>query len=109
MNLTVNFQKQGEVIIIVLKGRFIGTESDNFQKQVEKFMKSGNKIVVNLGELNYIGSQGVSCLVGLTTRYNVKLANLSAQVKNTMEVLKLSEIFEIFNTVDEAIKSFEIT
>ncbi|MCK5579372.1 MAG: STAS domain-containing protein [Planctomycetes bacterium] len=107
MNLTLDFAQQDKVYVIKLHGRFIGKESTDFQNQIsENIGSDGKNVVIDLGELHYIGSQGASALVALTVKHKVKLANLSKQIKNTFDLLKLEEIFEIFDTVDAAVTSF---
>ena len=69
-------------------------------------------MVTDLGKVDLISSAGVGALVGgaKTLREasgDLKLANLSERTHNVLVVItRLGSVFNIFDTVDEAVKSF---
>ena len=108
MKVKLNITQQNEVFIVSLQGRFGGQDANEFLQEVEKVVGPDKKmkLVVELSQLEYIGSRGSSALVGLTTNYQVKFAAVSDNIKNIFEMLRLNQVFDIYPSVDKAIKSF---
>ena len=69
------------------------------------------KIVVNLSNVSYVDSSGLATLVEMlkkTRSYDAKLrlANLAPKVKSLFEITKLEQLFDIFDTEEEASANF---
>jgi anti-sigma B factor antagonist len=100
------------VIVIDSEGRLVfGEESASLRDTVKNMISQNNHIVLNLGGVNYIDSGGLGTLVALyTTARNaggaIKLAALTKRVGDLLQVTKLLTVFEVFDSVDEAVKSF---
>jgi anti-sigma B factor antagonist len=68
-------------------------------------------IVVDLSKIKRINSSGLGSLISLYTATsnkngNLKIGGLNEFVKNVLNITKLIEVFEIYPTKEEAIKSF---
>jgi anti-sigma B factor antagonist len=93
-------------------GRIVfGEESAILRDTVRKLILEQNRIVLNLGGVNYIDSGGLGTLVSLyTTAHNsggaVKLANLTQRVGDLLHVTKLVTIFEVYESIERAVESF---
>ena len=79
---------------------------------LNKLIAENNRIVLNLGGVNYIDSGGLGTLVSLyTTARNsggaIKLANLTQRVDDLLQVTKLVTVFEVYDSEDQAIESFQ--
>jgi anti-sigma B factor antagonist len=101
------------ILAIECSGRIVfGEESSLLRDEVKKAIADNVKrIVLNLGEVNYIDSGGLGTLVGLhTTAHNagasVKLANLTKRVGDLLQVTKLLTVFDVYNSEYEALESF---
>ena len=101
------------IVAFECNGRIVlGEESALLRDEVKKAITDGSKrIVLNLGEVNYIDSGGLGTLVALhTTALNagttVKLANLTKRVGDLLQVTKLLTVFDVSNSEGEAIESF---
>jgi anti-anti-sigma factor len=108
MNVQTVFKKNGDVYILELIGRFVGKEGEDILKEADNYLlgKDDVKLVVNLSKLEYIGSQGAATLVMLSGKYNVKIAEPVALVKETFDMFRLDAVLEIYGTLKEAIDSF---
>lgn len=78
---------------------------------VRKLIAENNRIVLNLGGVNYIDSGGLGTLVSLyTTAHNaggsVKLASLTQRVGDLLQVTKLLTVFEVYENEDKAVESY---
>jgi anti-sigma B factor antagonist len=100
------------VMVMDCEGRLVfGEESASLRDSVKNLISQNNHIVLNLGGVNYIDSGGLGTLVALyTTARNaggaIKLAALTQRVGDLLQVTKLLTVFEVFDTVEEAVKSF---
>ena len=101
------------ILAIECSGRIVfGEETSLLRDEVKKAIADNIKrIVLNLGEVNYIDSGGLGTLVALhTTAHNagasVKLANLTKRVGDLLQVTKLLTVFDVYNSEYEALESF---
>ena len=84
--------------------------------EVKKFCKSllakeNKKVIISLEKVGFIDSSGLGMLLNLkheasTGNVGFKLAALSPEVSKTFSMTKFHDNFEIFGTVNEAIRSF---
>jgi anti-sigma B factor antagonist len=113
MQLRLTKRTVDGILAIECNGRIVfGEESALLRDDVKKAIGDGNKrIVLNLGEVNYIDSGGLGTLVALhTTAHNaggtIKLANLTKRVGDLMQVTKLLTVFEVHGSEYEALEAF---
>jgi anti-sigma B factor antagonist len=113
MQLKLSKRTVDGILAVECNGRIVfGEESGLLRDEVKKVIADGNKrIVLNLGEVNYIDSGGLGTLVALhTTAHNaggtIKLANLTKRVGDLLQVTKLLTVFEVHNSEYEALEAF---
>ncbi len=101
-------------VVIELKGNVMGgDDTKEFNDLLHKYLEEGKKnIVIDLSEVKFMNSSGLGMLIGgLTTMKkangNLKLARTTEKIESLLVITKLITIFESFETVDEAIKSFD--
>jgi anti-sigma B factor antagonist len=101
------------VTVLDLVGRItLGEESNQVRAMIKEILAKGKtQIVLNLGEVTYIDSAGLGTLVSAYTSAQnqgstLKLANLTKRFREQLHITKLVTIFETFESVDEAVKSF---
>jgi anti-sigma B factor antagonist len=78
---------------------------------VKKALSENNRIVLNLGEVNYIDSGGLGILVELRTSAQnaggtIKLTRLTKHVSDLLQITKLLTVFDVYNSEAEAVESF---
>ena len=113
MQLKIAKRTVDGILTVGCNGRIVfGEESALLRDEVKKAVAGGTKkIVLNLGEVNYIDSGGLGTLVALhTTAHNaggaIKLANLTKRVGDLLQVTKLLTVFEVHNSEYEALEAF---
>lgn len=84
-------------------------ELKKFCKELLK--KESKRIVIGMEKLKFIDSSGLGMLANLSheckqASVGLKLANLSPEAERTFNLTKMQDNFEIFATVNEAIRSF---
>jgi anti-sigma B factor antagonist len=113
MNMTTSTRQVGGVTIVDMKGRIVlGEESAALRDLVRDLLSKGHKkILLNLGDVDYIDSSGLGSLVSAFTSVRkqegeLKLLNLTNKVEGVMQITKLYTVFDIMDDEAVALKSF---
>jgi anti-sigma B factor antagonist len=103
----------GDVAVLDISGRItLGEGNVELREIVRDLLDKGNrKILLNLGEVQYVDSSGVGELVGTCKAVRnqggeLKLVNLSKRVHDLFQMTKLSAVFHIESDEARAINSF---
>ena len=102
-----------EAVVLELKGNVMGgDDTKDFNELLHKYIDEGKKnIIVDLHDVKFMNSSGLGMLIGgLTTMKkaegSLKIANVTDKIQSLLVITKLITIFESYNSVDEAAKSF---
>jgi anti-sigma B factor antagonist len=113
MNMTTSTRQVSGVTIVDISGRIVlGEEGGALRELVCDLLSNGhNKILLNLGAVNYIDSSGLGHLVSALTRVRkqageLKLLNLTIKVRDLMQIARLYTVFDIIDDEAAAVKSF---
>jgi anti-sigma B factor antagonist len=112
MQLKVTTRVKDGILVVDCSGRIVfGDESSLLRETIKQAVTENNRIVLNLGEVNYIDSGGLGTLVALRiTAQNaggaIKLTNLTKRVGDVLQITKLLTVFDVYNSEAEAIESF---
>ena len=103
----------GKVMVVDLHGKItIGSGDVVLRDTVQKLFDEGRKaILLNLVGVTYMDSAGIGELVACHKRALekngvLKLLNPSGKVADLLQLTKLIEVFEVFDTEPEALASF---
>jgi anti-sigma B factor antagonist len=104
---------KGEALILYLEGELMGgEESKPFQERIFKAIQEGNnRLVVDMSDVKWMNSSGLGVLmVGLTTLRSsggdLKLIHVPDRVMRPIKITKLDQILQMYDSADEAIRSF---
>src|ERR1700721_4155887 len=92
MQLKITSKNVDGILVIECSGRIVfGEESSLVREQVKQAIPDNKRIVLNLGEVNYIDSGGLGTLVALhTTALNagptIQLPNLTKRFADLVQV-----------------------
>jgi anti-sigma B factor antagonist len=111
MSLTEKFD--GNVDVVSLSGKLMGgPEVGDLHAAIKSCLdKKTNKIVINLKDMQWMGSVGIGILICcLTTVRNaggdLKLAGLNKKIIKILVNTHLDHVFEIHPTAQQAVQSF---
>ncbi|HVT18803.1 MAG TPA: STAS domain-containing protein [Thermoanaerobaculia bacterium] len=111
--MKVNVRQRDGVTILDLKGKItIGLGDVALRNAVQEAINSGaSKIIINLKDVTTIDSSGVGELVSAYTSAtnrgaSLRLVNLPAKVTDILNITQLITVFEVFDSEDEALRSF---
>lgn len=103
------------VTLIDMRGRItLGHETEVLRSKLKELLNTGHHhIIVNLEEVNYIDSVGLSTLIsGYTsarlTGGSLKLLHLPRGVHQLLQITRLSTVFEIYEDRATAVESFRL-
>ena len=111
--MKLNSKETDGVVILEPSGKIMGGPDATAMHEMLHELITHNKkhVVINLGSVDWMNSTGLGILIsGLTTMRNndgdLKLANVTEKIKSLLTITKLVTVFESFDSVDEAVKSF---
>jgi anti-sigma B factor antagonist len=111
--MKINVRKRDDVTILDLQGKItIGVGDVAVRNAVQDALGNGaTKLVINMKDVTTIDSSGVGELVSsYTTAINrgakLRLENLPAKVSDILHITQLITVFDVYDTEDEAIRSF---
>ncbi len=106
----VKVETQGDIAVVVPEGNFFGgKETDELERAVKDLQgKENTKMVLDLGRVNHLNSMAIGLLVSAHTNYQkrggrIVLANVDRRISNVFVVTKLSLVFEVADTREEAL------
>ena len=106
-------QHRGDAIVLHCKGRIVfGDEAAALSRTVGELLQRTQHLVVELSGVEAIDSAGLGELVLLHmwaegNRYSVKLASPSKRVRHLLQITNLALVFEIYDTVDDALAALQ--
>ncbi len=113
MSVQISSRTAGDVTIVDVAGKItLGEGSSALRDKVRELSASGSKkMLINLGDVNYIDSSGIGELVSAFTTVSnsggaLKLLNLTKRVHDLLQITKLYTVFEVFDNEEAALKSF---
>jgi len=112
-SVDIEVRSQGTVKVIKLRGRLaLGESVERLRATVEDLLNSGeNRLVLDLEELATMDSSGIGLLSRLLTLSkqqggSLKLVNPSKFVVQTLKLVGLLNLFEVFPETQAAAASF---
>jgi len=112
--MNIKRQPRDSIMVLQISGDIMGgPDFEKFKGEIQSLVDDGfPDIVLDLGRTRYINSTGLGILVsGLhTVRKNegtIRIANLSERIDRIFAVTDLSSVFQVYESVDEALGSYE--
>jgi anti-sigma B factor antagonist len=101
------------VAIIGLEGKVLGgDDATMFHGKVHEYVNNGfRKVVVDLAKVEWMNSVGMGMLISALTTLKsnegqLRIANATGRIHSLLTITQLVRIFETYDSVDEAMKSF---
>jgi len=110
----IKTEHQNGIIIVsfVDTNRFNALTTESVKAEVKALFNSPNtRLILNLKGISFIDSSGFGVFLSIMKTANnnysyFKIANISEEVMELFKLLQLHNVFEIYNTVEDAMKSF---
>lgn len=111
--MSYSFNVEKEILIVKIEEKratveFSGTLKDDLLQKIEQ---GNSKVIIDLSATEFVDSSFLGTLVaGLkktaSKNGDLKIVNLQEPVRVMFELTRLYKIFEIFDTVEDALNSF---
>ncbi|MBY0493114.1 MAG: STAS domain-containing protein [Cyanobacteria bacterium] len=105
-----------DVVVLELSGRLtVDDGAELLRQKIDSVVARGhNKVVLNIARVPHMDSPGLGELVrSYVTIHNVKgimkLSGLAGRVIELLTIMKLIEVFDTYDTEQEALDSFLVT
>lgn len=102
-----------DVAVVDFSGKItLGEGSATLRRMVQELIQNGNaKILLNLGDVDYIDSSGIGELVNAFTKVRdsggeMKLVNLTRRVHDLLQIARLVTVFDVQANEPTALASF---
>jgi anti-sigma B factor antagonist len=109
----IDVRKFGKVHVVRLRGSLkLGEAVDELRSAFDGLIAEGQfQVVLNMGEVPMADSSGVGALVRYQASLKqrggaLKLVNPSKLVSQTLKILGLLNVFDVFDNEDAAVQSF---
>ena len=103
----------GKATVLKLKGRLDSLSAENLKDRVKDCVKNGQIcLVIDMAEIDFVDSSGLGSLVACLRSVkklggDIRIASLQDRVRAVFELIRLHHIFEVFDGVETATKSFQ--
>ena len=111
MSFSSQIKEDDQLVIISLSGNLINKHQvEDLLNELDFYLNEGkNNIVVDLKEMQYMNSTGLSVLINIFTQVRnrggeVVLINIPEKINQLLLVTKLNSIFNVENTLEDAKK-----
>ena len=104
------------IMVIEIRGRVVGDASMDLRRSINGWLAEiaegqKPKVALDLDKVSMMDSAGLGVLVSSYTSVQKRggrlvLAGLGRGLQNLIAITKLTRVFDIYENVDEAIKSF---
>jgi len=112
--MKVKILSKGEVQIVRIEGAIKSGDEYELAEKMEKYIKPNvaPKFIIDMKKVPFINSAALGLFLKIykhidSLKGRIVFAGLNSDVENLMEITKLTSVFEIFKTVEEALESFD--
>ncbi len=111
MNLEIAVEAIGPWKIVNLRGRIDASSTETFDHSLKTLITSGaSRILINCAELRYVSSVGIGILVECSKSLSdsggyLSFSGMSPHIRSVLQMLGFVDLFPIYSSVEEALKS----
>jgi anti-sigma B factor antagonist len=111
--METNLEKIGDVSVLELLEEYLdASNSTDLKDQISSAATANAKLLLDLGRVEFIDSSGCGAIIGSLRKVHsvggeLKLCNLTKQVRALFELVRMHKILDIFDTRDEALASYK--
>jgi len=116
VSVKASTKNNGTIGILDIRGSLVGDgDTEDLQAAVGDFVEQGiRRVVIDLHRLNYLNSTGIGAIIRAHSTFrknngDVRLTGLSDNVQSLLAITRLIDVFEVYDSLPEAIASFNST
>lgn len=113
--MKTNIRKDGNVVVVSLEGHLDFETTDTFRESLIKIeaQASGNQVIFDLSQLQFVGSSGIAAFVQALREFNgrattpPRYTNVKSEFKKIINAFDDNRSFEFWDSTERAFKSFD--
>ena len=113
--MNLHYEKKDDIIIVYVNSPLDIGNSPLIQRDISTLISQfpDYNFILNMESVEFMNSAGLGVLIISTKRLEsnnrcLKISNLNAAVKKVIQILDAHEIINVYDTEDEAVKSYEL-
>ncbi len=105
----MKLENKNDFTVVFVSGRMDISISEEIEKRLMEIVGSGvSKLIIDLGDVEYFSSSAMRVLIALKRILDgkkgiLRLCRTSSMVNKIMSALELIKVFEIYDTLEDAI------
>jgi anti-sigma B factor antagonist len=102
----------GNVRVVTPQSEHLDFENvGDFRRQMDEIVAEVNRVVLDMGNLEFVDSSGLGAILSLLRRLSaeggdLRIAGVSPTVAALLQLVRLDQIIEVYETSQEAAQSF---
>lgn len=111
--MEVKLEQIGDVTVAeVCEESLAANNVQDFKSMMSDLSKPDAKIVLDMSCIKFVDSAAIGALLTCVKNTSLskgalRLCNVTTQVRNLFELVRVHRFLQVFNTLDEAVRSFE--
>ena len=115
--MKITSRKRDDTMILDINGRVVGDASLDLRRSINGWLaeipeEEKPKVILNLDKVSMMDSSGLGVLVSSYTSIQKRggrlvLSGLGRGLQNLIAITKLTRVFDMYESEDEAMESFE--
>jgi anti-anti-sigma factor len=94
-------EKGNQVTVVKCHGRLVGESTNEVKELVKPLIQGGGRIIIDVGDVNYLDSAGLGALVSLKVsaiRQGYCVLELSNMTPRVLELLRITHLTQMFSS-----------
>ncbi len=110
--MDINKRTKDDIIVLDITGEIDLYNAPEIKDIINKLIEEQKyNVIINLEKVSYIDSSGIGALISSLSNLKkyqggLKIINVYASVRKVFELTKLTSFFEIFDSEEDALTSF---
>jgi anti-sigma B factor antagonist len=111
-DVELSVQRSNDVALLTVVGDVDAGTVDDLRRTIDELLANGeHRFVVDLTGVPFMDSSGLATLVQLFKRVrigegDVRLAGLQPDVQHIFKLVRLTRVFDVYDTADAAVASY---
>ncbi|WP_454196603.1 STAS domain-containing protein [Nocardia sp. Marseille-Q1738] len=106
--LDVQVREHGEVDVVIVQGEVDMASAPQLQAALKEAQRGGKSLVVDMSEVGFLGSAGLSVLLVASEAQQARLRVVASDaVRRPIELTALDELLSVFPSLDAALAADE--
>ncbi|MCP4346970.1 MAG: STAS domain-containing protein [Desulfobacterales bacterium] len=108
-----NTEKIGDITVVTPLANDIDvSNADDFKTGIFPILEGNSKIIFDMNQVEFLDSSGCGALLSCLRQMNksggsLRLCSVQKAVRTLLEIVRMHQIIQIFNTVEEAVSSLQ--